>query len=68
MSVEAPPVPQEAHHRRAADAIDDTLRNQAINVVFDSVVDREQLKVLTRSSIARICREYEARLRALGGL
>jgi hypothetical protein len=60
---------EEPPHRRSADAINDSIRTQAVAYVFDGIVDRGELKVpLTPAQLGRVCREYEARLRALGGL
>jgi hypothetical protein len=65
----APAVQEVPPHRRSADAINDSIRTQAVAYVFDGIVDRGELKVpLTPAQLGRVCREYEARLRALGGL
>jgi len=56
---------QEFHNRRASDKYEDSLRQQAIGHAFDHVVDRKD--GLDFATVATICREYEARLKALGG-
>lgn len=51
--------------RRACDGLGDEIRRQAIAAVFDGTVDRRERMPL--ATVERICREYEARVRALGG-